>query len=146
MVLSSCLCLRQIKECRFIHCKPVCNRYNTVTNVSLVTYWHFLAIVIPPWLFSPFRQPHFVHLPGSVSDPRHHIAVKFYCQVVNRRPPLWSSGQSSWLQIQRSRVWFPALPDFLRSSGSGTGSTQPREDNWGATWKDSSGSGLENRG
>ena len=44
-------------------------------------------------------------------------------------PPLWSSGQSFWLQIQRSRVRFPALPDFLRSSGSGTGSTQPREVN-----------------
>jgi hypothetical protein len=41
------------------------------------------------------------------------------------RPPLWSSGQSSWLQIQRIRVRFPALPDFLRNSGSGTGSTQP---------------------
>jgi hypothetical protein len=40
-----------------------------------------------------------------------------------------SKSQSSWLQIQRSRVRFPALPDFLRSSGSGTGSTQPREDN-----------------
>jgi hypothetical protein len=39
------------------------------------------------------------------------------------------SGQSSWLQIQRSRVRFPALPAFLRSSGSGTGSTQPSEDN-----------------
>jgi hypothetical protein len=25
------------------------------------------------------------------------------------------------------RVVFPELPDFLRSSGSGTGSTQPRE-------------------
>jgi hypothetical protein len=50
------------------------------------------------------------------------------------RPPLWSSGQGFWLQILRSRVWFPALPDFLRSSGSGTGSTHPREDNWGATW------------
>jgi hypothetical protein len=25
------------------------------------------------------------------------------------------------------QVRFPALPDFLRSSGSGTGSTQPRE-------------------
>jgi len=36
-------------------------------------------------------------------------------------PPLWSSGQSFWLQIQRSRVRFPALPDFLSSSGSGTG-------------------------
>jgi hypothetical protein len=33
---------------------------------------------------------------------------------------------------------------FLRSSGSGPGSTQPHEDNWGATWKDSNGSGLEN--
>jgi hypothetical protein len=26
-------------------------------------------------------------------------------------------------------VRFPGLPDFLRSSGSGTGSTQPREYN-----------------
>ena len=49
-------------------------------------------------------------------------------QLVSR-PPLWSSGQSFWLQIQRSRVRFPALPDFLSSSGSGTGSTQPREVN-----------------
>jgi hypothetical protein len=43
--------------------------------------------------------------------------------------PLWSSGQSFWLQIHRSRVRFPALPGYERSSGSGTGSTQPREDN-----------------
>ena len=42
---------------------------------------------------------------------------------------LWSSGQSFWLQIQRSRVRFPALPDFLSGSGSGTGYTQPREVN-----------------
>jgi hypothetical protein len=42
---------------------------------------------------------------------------------------MWSSGQSSWRQIQRTRVRFPALPHFLRSSGSGTGFTQPREDN-----------------
>ena len=58
---------------------------------------------------------------------------------------LWSSGQSFWLQIQRSRVRFPALPDFLSSSASGTGCTQPREVNWGATWIKSSGSGPENR-
>jgi hypothetical protein len=30
------------------------------------------------------------------------------------------------------RVRFPALPDFLRSSGSGTGFTHPREYNRGA--------------
>jgi hypothetical protein len=51
---------------------------------------------------------------------------------------VWSGGQSSWLQIQRSRVRFPALPDFLRSSGSIKGSTQPREDKWGTIW-------MENR-
>ena len=47
--------------------------------------------------------------------------------IKSSRPPLWSSGQSFWLQIQRSRVRSPALPDFFSSSGSGTGSTQPRE-------------------
>jgi hypothetical protein len=35
------------------------------------------------------------------------------------------SLMSSWLLTQRSRVRFPALPNCLRSSGSGTESTQP---------------------
>jgi hypothetical protein len=43
-------------------------------------------------------------------------------------PPLWSSGQSSWPQIQRSGS-IPGATRFLRSNGSGTGSTQPREYN-----------------
>jgi hypothetical protein len=38
-------------------------------------------------------------------------------------------------EIQRSRVRFPALPPYVRSSGSGMGCTQPRDCNWGATWK-----------
>jgi hypothetical protein len=42
---------------------------------------------------------------------------------------LFHSLYENWLQILRSRVRFRALPDFLRSSGSGTGSTQPCEDN-----------------
>jgi hypothetical protein len=60
-------------------------------------------------------------------------AILRRCQYLGS--PLWSSGQSFWLHIQRSRVRFSALPHFLRSSGSGTRSTQPREDNWGATWR-----------
>ena len=41
-----------------------------------------------------------------------------------RPPPVGEvSGQSFWLQIQRSRVRFPALPEFLSSIGSGTGSS-----------------------
>jgi hypothetical protein len=35
----------------------------------------------------------------------------------------------------QARVRFLTLPDFLISSGSGTGPTQPREYNWGAAWK-----------
>jgi hypothetical protein len=49
-------------------------------------------------------------------------------------PPLWSSGESSWLQNKGSWVLFVAVWDFLRSSSwSETAFTQPREDNWGAT-------------
>ena len=70
---------------------------------------------------------------------------EYFMWRVSLGPPLWSSSQSFWLQIQRSRVRFPALPDFLSSSGSGTGSTQHREVNWGVTWIKSSGSGPENR-
>jgi hypothetical protein len=36
--------------------------------------------------------------------------------------PLWSSDQNSCVR-------FPGLPNFLRSSWSGTGSTEPHEDN-----------------
>jgi hypothetical protein len=59
--------------------------------------------------------------------------------TVKRIWGIWSSGQSSWLQIQSSRVRFPALPDFLRSSGSGKGSSQPGEYN---SERKSSGSSL----
>jgi hypothetical protein len=47
--------------------------------------------------------------------------------------PFVTSGQGSWLQIQRSRVPFPMLPDFV-TSRSLTGSNNLREDNWGIIW------------
>jgi hypothetical protein len=55
--------------------------------------------------------------------------------TLSLRSPLWFSGQYFWLQIQRSRVRFPALPDYLKSSESETGSTHPREYSWRANWK-----------
>jgi hypothetical protein len=49
-------------------------------------------------------------------------------RVQEVRPPLWYSGQSSWLQIRRpgfdSRHY-----EKKKVVGSGTGSTQPREYN-----------------
>jgi hypothetical protein len=53
---------------------------------------------------------------------------QFFPVLLKEGPPLWSSGQSFWLQIRR--------PGFdsrhyqgKKSSGSGTGSTHPREYN-----------------
>jgi hypothetical protein len=60
---------------------------------------------------------------------RYAYVLKTCCTLLN---PLWSSGQSSWLQMQGSRVRFPG--STKKSSGSGTGCTQPPEYNWGATW------------
>jgi hypothetical protein len=57
---------------------------------------------------------------GSLQDEVDHL-----CVLVARVPGYRSRGPSS----------IPGVPDILRSSWSGTGSTQPREYNWGATWK-----------
>jgi hypothetical protein len=48
-------------------------------------------------------------------------------------PLLWSSGQSSWLQTQRSRVRFQALLHFVYSIRSEARRTQACEDNCGVT-------------
>jgi hypothetical protein len=48
---------------------------------------------------------------------------------------LWSSGQSSWLQIQRSRFDSRRYKVYWDVVGVERGSTYPREYNWGATWK-----------
>jgi hypothetical protein len=49
--------------------------------------------------------------------------------IMRLKPYDTSTFRTGWLQIQMSWVRFPALPDFMTSSESGTGYTQPREDN-----------------
>jgi hypothetical protein len=59
-----------------------------------------------------------------------HRPLKIIAFNASVRPPLWSGGQSSWLQIRR-----PGFHSrhYQKKSGSGTGSTKPREYNLGAT-------------
>jgi hypothetical protein len=56
-----------------------------------------------------------------------HCGSTFYVGICIHIPPLRSSGQSSGF-----RSWHYQI--FLRSSGPGTESTQPREYKWGPTW------------
>ena len=92
---------------------------------------------------------------NTIFSKNNAVSAKKWLAIIRRNynntkkgillPKLYIFPVSFWLQIQRSRVRLPALPDFLSSSGSGTGSTQPREVNWGATWIKSSCFGPENR-
>ena len=83
---------------------------------SLLSQFFFISCARQPSVYCEYIYIYiYIHIPGV---PRIKVSTLGF---------LWSSGQSFWLQIQRSRVRFPALPDFLSGSGSGTGYTQPRE-------------------
>jgi hypothetical protein len=96
--------------------------------------------------FSQFSRPKPLHfLPGSssfvltmLSGPRSRSITSqknfsvVYCSEFLAADP-------------EVRVRFPAPPDFVRSSGSGTGSTQPRDTIEELLERKSSGSSLENR-
>jgi hypothetical protein len=60
-------------------------------------------------------------------------------------PTLWFSGQSFWLQIHRSRVRFPALPDFWEAAGLERGPLSLVRTTEELLEGKSRGSGLENR-
>jgi hypothetical protein len=61
-------------------------------------------------------------------NPEYQNLGVIKCSMFYEKLRLWSSGQSFWLQSQRSRVRFLALRNFLSSCGTGTGYTQLRED------------------
>jgi hypothetical protein len=92
-----------------------------VTRVALLYFFILLFLVLYEYWWTP----------GFISFEVMTASVVYWSEFLATDPEV--------------RVRFPALPDFLRSSESVTGSTQPREYNWGATWRKSSRSGLENR-
>jgi hypothetical protein len=59
--------------------------------------------------------------------------------------PLWSSGQSSWLQIQRSHIQFPSLPNFCEVVGLEWGPLSLVSTTEELLGRYSSGFGLETR-
>jgi hypothetical protein len=107
--------LRLLIILRFIQCNWSVAHLTAQLSILLLMYWWLAVSLLVMYMKGP-------------DSCRQSPAVRFFrkCRHDGRwRLPLWSSGQSSWLLTQRSRVLFPALPDFLSSSGSEKGSTQP---------------------
>jgi hypothetical protein len=93
---------------------------NSINRIILLKAFLLCILKMHLWNMSVSIQ-----LEGEITD-----MCVCYCTLL---PPLWSSGQSSWLLTQRSWVRFPALPDFLSSSGWERGPLSPCEDKRGAT-------------
>jgi hypothetical protein len=125
--------------CLFFVSQSLMNNINWTRGLNFVSLslmsnnnWTYWLIFVSLSLMSARALAQCFSLYGSVSGEEKKI---FISRIRKEGSPLWSSGQSSWLQIQRPRFDSAALSHLLRSSGSGTGSTQPREHNGGATWK-----------
>jgi hypothetical protein len=100
---------------------PYTNTITTETNFCVllcVKLFHYLCISV----FSCNSEASYLWVDNKFY-PRKLLWSRPSLEAV--RPPLWSSGQTSWLKIQRYRVRFPALPNFLSSSVSRTGSIKP---------------------
>jgi hypothetical protein len=117
-----------------LHCTsllPLSSLHFTVSWWSPFHFTLFITVFVAAFL-TPFLNVFKLRGTGpskSAGKWFQFMIVQFQFMMVwwwhiNIGPPLRSSSQSFWL-TQRSRVRFPALPDFLSSSGSGTGSTQP---------------------
>jgi hypothetical protein len=136
-----CLPLEILYSVLYCGCLIFCmfNQHNlkaqTITAQTLLD-----TLFSSAWLLGKICQ--FLARNNHISTDHHNINCWIYhidhwtefIYVEESRTPLWSSGQSSWLQIQRSG-FNSRRYHFLSSSGSGTVSTQLREYKWGATWK-----------
>jgi hypothetical protein len=118
---------------RLSYCDIFITIFSKNLFATVLTFWRL--VVLPPILSGvSWRYFHDIFIYKSFLNPAVPILYLFLNVRCHDWPTLWSSDHNSWLQIHRIRVPFSELPDFLRSSGFGTGSTQPHEYNWGATW------------
>jgi hypothetical protein len=137
---ASCLQLRDSHEDEDSMCHiPEVRNLGTRLPVCVLfpSYWQHRLINMNKWNKNR-RFLYFATGERSIQWSRQIYAANseiciFRKGKVLHWPPLWSSGQSFWLQILSSRVWFLALPDFLRVWN---GAHSACEDNWGATRKE----------
>jgi hypothetical protein len=109
---------------------------------KLIKIIHIYIYILPLIIYHSASCCYVLHFgaEGSPHDSIHKhlnicssLKIKQQMSLLDRLCGL--ALKRSCLQSQRSRVPFPALPEFQSSSESGAGPTRPREDNWGAIRK-----------
>jgi hypothetical protein len=122
----------QVADHILAHEKQGCVGIGRETRWSRATYEY-----VPPWRwrqqFPPKHRCPSAKLHGStfpVDRDSLFTTVRSSNYERIKWPPLWFLATDPEVQVR-----FQALSNFLRSSGSWTGTTHPREYNWEATWK-----------
>jgi hypothetical protein len=95
--------IHSLQDCCFSH-----------HNSASICYFSCLNVILQ---FSVLR---------NVGCLNRYIVPTLWRNVLHNQPLLWSSGQEFLAIDSEVRVRFLVLPDVLRSSGSVTGSTEPR--------------------
>jgi hypothetical protein len=101
-----------------------------VSDERIASFFVIARWFLSPWWWRWYVPPkrRFLQEPRSVtSQKREFFIVRpvAWAGMWSANGIFWDTCRSSWLQTQRFRVQFSALPHFLSSSRSGTGSTQP---------------------
>jgi hypothetical protein len=106
MLLASCWILAWLALLSWIWCRYVPLKRRLILPDSMVLYLFVFNVVRisnpTPSLFSGHNLKKYYVITKTVITM---VALNLWvCR--NDRQPLWSSDPSSWLRIQRSRIWF----------------------------------------
>jgi hypothetical protein len=115
--------------CKF-HLSPILSTYLSTTHNAVILH---IFLVLQKATFEEISLPQFHTLPSSsfsltvlLLSPSRSIQMDFHTlTVLICISPLWSSGQTSWLQTQRSGFDSRRCQIFWVAVGLERGSTQP---------------------